>query len=525
MRKSRDDINNHAVLGSTSVFFNLSNTKKATSFKDWNDWYPVDLNHPEGYVVHNSIGLLDGSEPNGALYNMLSYNSPNKLDTFPTMYKGSPVDYFYIIHRTNSIYHELLALSENKRSLDAWARQGVVYYDPQAFGGLENCNLTGIEKSGKNLADSSIKSPLAFKLPTEKNSYFISPLVCAVRFNVPRTTSDLASFAPPLASVQTISNISTLADEPLNFAVMSVTLNDSKDKWGTQVVYALNIYMSDRITQKVRSIGQQFCPDGVQVPFKCERDSVTGTYVITFIHPDTNTKLYLSSSEEYWMRKIDGSVVANGRQIKNLYGFGCTRHNLQGVVCDDKDSSGLRITSLDPLKTQDKLVSICDPSAKVTAGSSSQYVFSSKSCLPLHKSIEIRSIPIEIYANNVFVAPKGADMSKNENIFASMALDVGGINYGVWRVSNDTSTYVANVPSTAQLKDIKIRFQNDGKDKYGFDRNLVVKGIKFNGISYNTSTPTVYSVGSWSTSLNKCTSGFTGASFLACNGYFTFDAK
>ncbi len=84
----------------------------------------------------------------------------------------------------------------------------------------------------------------------------------------------------------------------------------------------------------------------------------------------------------------------------------------------------------------------------------------------------------------------------------------------------NTFTYKSNTELVPGQ--IRVRFTNDYYNpQTGEDRNVRINKISIDGQEYLSSTPSVYSTGTWAAS-NGCAAGYKQSDWLMCNGYFQY---
>lgn len=89
--------------------------------------------------------------------------------------------------------------------------------------------------------------------------------------------------------------------------------------------------------------------------------------------------------------------------------------------------------------------------------------------------------------------------------------------YQKFTVSNTTpQSYIVNFNTAVVVNQLKVSFENDGEN-----RDLRVERIILNGLTYESTAPTVYSTGTWSSD-NGCKPGYKKSVWLNCPGYLQY---
>ena len=104
----------------------------------------------------------------------------------------------------------------------------------------------------------------------------------------------------------------------------------------------------------------------------------------------------------------------------------------------------------------------------------------------------------------------------------TMNLTVNGSVVQTWKVTRTLSDYVATVPASVSIDQIRVHFNNDLYQP-PIDRNLEVDFVRVGSQTYQTEDPKVAGIGPWTGS--SC--GVLGnhrTQWLNCNGYFDFRA-
>jgi hypothetical protein len=83
-------------------------------------------------------------------------------------------------------------------------------------------------------------------------------------------------------------------------------------------------------------------------------------------------------------------------------------------------------------------------------------------------------------------------------------------------------TFVVPVPVKISREQVRVAFINDRYTGSGNDRNLVIDKINIDGVDYQSEGPTIYSTGSWNSSLKACSPGRLQSEWLLCNGYLEY---
>jgi parallel beta-helix repeat protein len=89
-------------------------------------------------------------------------------------------------------------------------------------------------------------------------------------------------------------------------------------------------------------------------------------------------------------------------------------------------------------------------------------------------------------------------------------------------VTGQLVNYSFNVPSNAQVQDIKIVYTNDISTNTT-NRDLRVDSVTLNNVTYSSTADDTYSTGTWTASDN-CAPGYKNSVWLHCNGYFQYKA-
>ena len=71
------------------------------------------------------------------------------------------------------------------------------------------------------------------------------------------------------------------------------------------------------------------------------------------------------------------------------------------------------------------------------------------------------------------------------------------------------------------IDQIRVAYTNDGDGPGGQDCNMRVDGIFLDGVKFESESPAVFSVGSYTESTG-CDGGFKLSEFLFCNSYFQY---
>ncbi len=108
-----------------------------------------------------------------------------------------------------------------------------------------------------------------------------------------------------------------------------------------------------------------------------------------------------------------------------------------------------------------------------------------------------------------------------ENIYPTMQLDVNGTIVKSWNVTASPSAYIYNSPTKITKDLIKVRFTNDRSNNKQ-NRNLFVDKITLDNVTYQSESPTTYSVGGLWNKKPACSAGYKSTEWLDCNGYFQY---
>ncbi len=107
-------------------------------------------------------------------------------------------------------------------------------------------------------------------------------------------------------------------------------------------------------------------------------------------------------------------------------------------------------------------------------------------------------------------------------VYPVMGLYVNNILIRRFDIRSTTlETYSAQVNPLTDISLIKITFENDFNGGSNNDRNLQVESIRLGNTTYQTVSPSTYSVGTW-TQVGGCGGGNKRSQWLHCNGYFIF---
>jgi hypothetical protein len=140
----------------------------------------------------------------------------------------------------------------------------------------------------------------------------------------------------------------------------------------------------------------------------------------------------------------------------------------------------------------------------------------------------------------VTVAPSPSAAATNSPLSKIQVLAAGTPSQGVYPLlnlvinGNKVATFenIQGNPATRTFQEfsyttatpikgtVKLEYTNNGAAN-GEDRNAFVDKIIVNGVSYETESPTVYSVGSWNQAAG-CGGGNKQSEKLHCNGYFQY---
>ncbi len=82
--------------------------------------------------------------------------------------------------------------------------------------------------------------------------------------------------------------------------------------------------------------------------------------------------------------------------------------------------------------------------------------------------------------------------------------------------------HAVDVPDGTSIDDVRVAFVNDAF-REGYDRNVTVDRVVFDGVSYETEADSTYVVGSFRDS--RCQAGRLKAETLHCNGHFRYGAN
>lgn len=135
------------------------------------------------------------------------------------------------------------------------------------------------------------------------------------------------------------------------------------------------------------------------------------------------------------------------------------------------------------------------------------------------------------YAWNV-TAPVGSPDGSTITIYASgtsafgvyptMELAVSGERVATFQNVSSYQAFSYTASSQVSPTQVQVSFVNNAKDPAtGDNRNLRVDKVKIDGVTYETESAEVYSVGAW-TSSTGCAAGYKRVEVLACNGYFRY---
>ena len=97
---------------------------------------------------------------------------------------------------------------------------------------------------------------------------------------------------------------------------------------------------------------------------------------------------------------------------------------------------------------------------------------------------------------------------------------VDGVSMGAFHASTSYADYVLSLPHGAAIADLQVAFINDSLGD-GYDRNLQVDYVEFNGKRYESEADTTLGTGTYSSS-SPCRPGYLGSEHLHCNGYFQY---
>lgn len=419
----------------------------------------------------------------------------------------------------NDVYYpELVSLSNSNRSIDAWHRGGFAYYSPTALGGYDSCTAEKIVASKVNLQTAALKAPMKFYMPNQSGKYAIAPVICSVGLDY---TSE-RSFSLPLLQEQVTNNIRKIKHgwwgDVTNTSVVTAVLSERPDEYGFWVRNALNVYLvEDRAIESTLVIGAKYCNKALEAaaPFRCEPSN--GLWRVTYTHPQTNRKMYVTAFEEYSMRKMTSSLVINSRQINNYFGFGVIEFNGGSKVWDNADVDGKLVSDGNPVKVQEHVVLNCP----MKLHKNEQPYFDRNSCAL--RTAQTRSgsanlIPVTVTAATSYNSVPG---KVNKNRGATLGIDIKGLRYGFFITKPELAVYTALIPSSTLISDIKFSFDNNGIDSDGFDRNLIINKVVFKGKLY-ISNNVFYAAGYWDNSTRRCVAGAFKTNLLACSGYLQF---
>jgi len=509
-------------------FNSMSPTVNLGAMEDWRNWYPVDRNHIEGQLVGDS------------------YNIPNNPQGFPSSYKSTPVDYH--LYGVKGDYWELLSHSSNFKSLDAWERNSTVYYNPASLGSYDNCKDARIPNLAIDLSSPAVKKPLEFYLPSEKNKFAMGPVICSIQF----TYNDRRQI--PLLSQQKKDKLFKNPYEwqaSMNFFVITATRDRFVDAWGTNILFATNLYMTSEVTPNTITVGNRFCANHTTSQsdrFKCVNVDAQNK-VITYAASDVaqGRPFYVHMVEEYTMRATRVALSVNNRNIRNLYGGGCIWFDGMPINpyknCDTTTADGTYAhPGSDPYVLQGNYLYQCTNST-IGAASDWQYTYESNTCkqistvthtvdgvaLTANSQAQSSETPnLSVYAKTEYMFGSGDNENKPTNLYVQNRLT--GVVYGYKKTSSIYANYLFYIPSGVSVNELKIGYNNDGVDSKGYNRDLIVDYINYKGAVYRSIDPETFAVGTWHRQAGRCVSTTDSyemthlrANRLPCNGYFIFN--